>query len=702
VERLSGGVPSTGPGVLVGHSGRTKAELIAEVEALRKELAALEAAQDVELPRVLEALRESEERYRRLAENASDLIHETDAEGRVLFVSPNRDAILGRHDEDSTGHSILEAEIANRVHPEDRELLAETFRDVDTTGAEHQLMFRYRHGDGSWHWFESKGRSFLTSAGEWRAVVITRDVTDREQALRKLRQSERRYRVLSEAIYNVVAELDAEGRVLFVSPSCEEVLGYKPEELVGTRPFGLLHADETERLVDVFLGRIKSQHSPKHDQILRVRHRDGSWRWLQSTGVTYETEDNELRMVAVSRDVTGIVDAAEERHKLEERMQQAQKFESLGMMAGGVAHDFNNLLTPILGDASLALMDLPDDSDVRGRLQKIQRAAHRAATLTNQLLDYAGIGSIETEPLDLSRLVLEMGELMQSAVSKKAVLAYDLDEDVPAIEGDAVQLSQVVMNLITNASEAIETRRPGEGRIAIRSGKVETDSKSLSQVFLGEGLPEGTYVYFEVEDSGCGMDAETRARIFDPFFTTKFTGRGLGLAAVLGIVRKHGGAIEIESEVDRGTRVRVLCPALGGQVQRTEPQQLDRGSWRASGTVLVADDDEGACELMAETLERAGFSVLRAEDGARAVEIFREHAQAIRLVVLDRTMPGESDAEALEDIRRIRRDVPVLLVSGYSQESAAQRFAGNQGDGFLQKPFLPETLLEKIRGLLEN
>jgi len=688
--------------VPVGHSRRTKAELIAEVEALREKLAAFEAAHEGEIPRALEALRESEERYRRLAENASDLIYEMDAEGRILFVSPNREAVLGASDEEVVGESILQAGLVERVHPDDRKLLFDTFQAVGSTGRVRQVTFRYRHSDGSWRWFESKGRSFRSNTSEWRAVVIARDVTDREEALHRLRQSELRHRLLSEALYDVVAELDEEGRVLFVSPSCEQVLGYKPEELVGTTPFSLLHAEDLENLVDVFVSRFKSQHLPEHDQTFRVRHRDGSWRWLQSTGVTYQTQESELRMVAVSRDVTGIVNGAEERRKLEERMQQAQKLESLGMMAGGVAHDFNNLLTPILGDASLALMDLSDDSAVRVRLQKIQRAAHRAATLTNQLLDYAGIGSIETEPLDLSGLVREMGELLQSAVSRQAVLVYDLASNLPAIEGDAAQLSQVVMNLITNASEAIEARRLGEGRIAVRSGTVEGDSKSLSQLFLGEGLPEGTYVYFEVEDTGCGMDAETRARIFDPFFTTKFTGRGLGLAAVLGIVRKHGGAIEIDSELDRGTRVRVMCPTLGKRVQRLEARRLDPSSWRASGTVLVADDDEGARELMAETLERAGLSVLRAEDGAQAAEIFREHADAIRLVVMDRTMPGGSSPEALEEIRRLRGDVPIFLVSGYSQENSAQRFADRGIDGFLQKPFLPETLLEKIRDLLGN
>jgi PAS domain S-box-containing protein len=687
---------------LVDQSGRTKAELTAEIEALRKEVAALEAARDGELPRTLEALQESEARFRRLAENASDLIHEMDAEGRVLFVSPNRDAILGGHGAEVIGKSILEGELAARMHPDDRKLLFESFHAVRTPGAERQMTYRYRHADATWRWLESKGRSFRTSTGEWRTVVISRDVTDREEALHRLRESEQRYRMLSEALYDVVAELDAEGRVHFVSPSCEAVLGYKPDELVGTTPFGLLHASEVERLVGVFLRRLESPRRPTHDQIFRVRHRDGSWRWIQSTGITYRTEDEELRMVAVSRDVSAIVESVDERRKLEERMQQTQKLESLGMMAGGVAHDFNNLLTPILGDASLALMDLSDDSEVRGRLQKIQRAAHRAATLTNQLLDYAGIGSIDTEPVDLSRLVLEMGELLQSAVSRNAVLAYELAKDLPAIDGDATQLSQVVMNLITNASEAIEARRSGDSRIAIRSGSVEAERKGLSQLVLGEDLGEGTYVYFEVEDTGCGMDSDTRSRIFDPFFTTKFTGRGLGLAAVLGIVRKHGGAIEIESEPNRGTRVRVLCPAAGQQTQPIGKAPLSSGGWRASGTALVADDDEGARELMAETLERAGFNVLRASNGAQAVEILRQHADSIGLVVLDRTMPGENGAETLDEIRLTRSDVPVLLVSGYSQENSEQRFAGKHVDGFLQKPFLPETLLEKIRQLLEN
>jgi signal transduction histidine kinase/CheY-like chemotaxis protein len=418
--------------------------------------------------------------------------------------------------------------------------------------------------------------------------------------------------------------------------------------------------------------------------------------------VNFRAPDGSTHIVSVSRDVTERVRHAEERRMLEERVRRAQKLESLALMAGGVAHDFNNLLTPILGDASLALMDLPTDSPVRARLQRIQRAAHHAASLTRQLLDYAGIGSLDVEPLDLSKLVQEMGELLRSAVSKRASLELALAPDLPAVEGDASQLSQVVMNLITNASEAIEAAGDGPGRIEVRSGRVELSRDQLARLFLGEDLAPGRFVFVEVEDSGSGMDEETRARVFDPFFTTKFTGRGLGLAAAHGIVRKHGGAVEIESALGRGTRVRVLFPSSGRGPRQAPPAATERSRWRTSGTVLVADDDEGARELVAETLERAGLSVLRAGDGAGAAAAFRANAAAVRLVVLDLTMPGAAGAEAFDEIRAVRAEVPILLVSGYSAESTEQRLAGRRVDGFLQKPFLPESLLDRVRALLQD
>ncbi len=505
---------------------------------------------------------------------------------------------------------------------------------------------------------------------------------------------------IAENALDLIAEVDAEGRVVFVSPSFEQVLGYRPEEIIGTTPFSLmLHPDDVEGLAEAFLTRIKATHRPRQQRCFRVRHRDGTWRWLQGHGTNFETLDGKVHIVAVMRDVTDMLRAAEERSKLEEWMQQSQKLESLGIMAAGVAHDFNNLLTPILGDASLALMDLPAGSPVRERLERIQRAANHAASLTKQLLDYAGIGSLDTEPIDLAKLVREMGELLQSSVPKRTRLEYDLLPDLPVARADPRLVSQVFLNLLTNASEAVESRSGSAGRIVVRVGSVEADRGRLSKLILGDELPEGRYVHFEVQDDGCGMDAETRARIFDPFYTTKFTGRGLGLAAVLGIVRKHRGAIEIESEPGRGTRVRVLWPEAGGAASHA-PGGAGRATPRSGGTLLVADDDEGAREIMCETLSRAGFEVLQAGDGGEAVACFRAHADRIGIVLLDRTMPGTSGEEALDEIRRIRPDVPILLVSGYSRERAGAGVADEPRSGFLQKPFLPETLVERVRELL--
>jgi CheY-like chemotaxis protein/two-component sensor histidine kinase len=315
------------------------------------------------------------------------------------------------------------------------------------------------------------------------------------------------------------------------------------------------------------------------------------------------------------------------------------------------------------------------------------------------MLAYAGAGPVAAEPVDLSRIVHEMAQLLESSISGQATVVYGLASNLPLIEADDAQLGQVVMNLLTNAAEAVGQ---GEGRIAISTGTTQIDASNKLASVLGEELPEGTYVHLEVSDTGCGMDSDTRSRIFDPFFTTKFTGRGLGLAAVLGIVRGHGGAIEIESEPGGGTRFRVFFPCASAQSEEVAAEAGAAEQWRGSGTVLVVDDDEGVRELAEETLNRIGFSVLVASNGREGIELFSKHQDEIRAVFLDRTMPGISGKETFEELRRIRSDVRVVLVTGYSEEQTALHFAVKDLVGFLQKPFPPEKLIKKLREALET
>jgi signal transduction histidine kinase/CheY-like chemotaxis protein len=466
---------------------------------------------------------------------------------------------------------------------------------------------------------------------------------------------------------------------------------------VGLNFIPYVHPEDVEQVTAMFLETVETG-KPTLARHYRIRHKERGWRWADSVALRYERADGTPIFLGMAWDITDRVEAAQRRREIEERMQQAQKLEGLGVMAGGIAHDFNNLLTPILGDTSLALLDLPPESPVRARLLKVQRAAHRAAALTHQMLAYAGEESLHIEVLNLSRLVQEIAQLLETAASREAILVYDLAAALPPVEGDAARISQIVMNLITNASEALD----GEGRITLRTGVEELGAPELGRMILGADLAPGRYAYLEVADTGCGMDAETRARIFDPFFTTKFTGRGLGLAAVLGIVRAHQGAVDLESEPGRGTRFRVWFPAANRVVERREPPPRAPEPWRASGTLLVVDDEEGVRELARDALERAGFRVLCARDGREALELFERHADEIRLVLLDRTMPTTGGEETFEGIRALRPQARVILVSGYSRERASERFRGKGLDGFLEKPFLPATLLERVREVLER
>ncbi len=644
-----------------------------------------------------EALLASEERFRAMAEKASDLITEIDGDGAVLFIGANCRKLLGIEAEDIVGRFLGDTPISKRFHPEDRERFLAAFRGGE---AKHGARFdlRYNHPDGRLHWLDTTATSYHTRTGESRAVMVTRDSTERVEAEQRLRQSEERYRMVAEATRDLITEQDVDGLLTYASPACEAVLGYRPEEIVGTDAMlSLTHPDDVERVAANFRRCAEAQDSKYAVDAYRVRRKDGSLRWFEGAGIAYRRADGSLSVLGVTRDVTQRIRAEEEQRVLEQRIQQAQRLESLGILAGGVAHDFNNLLTPILGEAGLAQQELPSDSPVRGHLASIQKAARRAAALTNQMLAYAGQRPIEKRRVDLSTLVRELGDLLASAGGRRARLVYELASDLPDALGDPAQLGQVAMNLITNAAEAL-----GEagGTISIRTGTLELPVAAAGQR-LGAALDAGPHVYFEVEDSGCGMDEATLGRIFDPFFTTKFTGRGLGLAAALGIVRGHGGALEIESHPGQGSRIRVVFPAVARVSASAAPETSESGaSWRGSGTVLLVDDDEGVRAFGVAALARCGLRVITASDGPEALDLFARRCSEIDVVVLDRTLPGTAGDDVFHEMHRIRPDASVVLMSGYAEEPDTGSVTGRAA-GFLPKPFTHETLALEVRRALE-
>jgi signal transduction histidine kinase len=404
-----------------------------------------------------------------------------------------------------------------------------------------------------------------------------------------------------------------------------------------------------------------------------------------------------LEVLAVIADITQRKQMEARQKGLEAQIQQTQKLESLGVLAGGIAHDFNNILTGVLGSADLALLTMSAASPARHLLENIQTSAIRAADLCRQMLAYSGKGKFIIEALDLNEVIEEMSQLLHISISKKAVFNYNLYPDLPAVEGDATQIRQVVMNLITNASEAIGDK---SGVITVTTGAMECDTQYLGELFLAEELVPGFYVYLEVADTGSGMDKETQKKIFDPFFTTKFSGRGLGLAAVLGIVRSHHGAIKVYSEKDRGTTFKILFPCSPKAPLKSLEEALVIESLNGQQAVLIIDDEDTVRAVARQTLELAGLTVLTAPDGREGVKLFEAKKEEIALVLLDLTMPHLSGEEVYRKIRRLRRSVPVIIISGYNEQELSGRFAGKGVAGSMQKPLRPRELLKTVKQVL--
>ena len=535
--------------------------------------------------------------------------------------------------------------------------------------------------------------SFLVedaATGQQAIQAIAMDVTEQHHIRDALRRSEDKAHAILQAMPDLMFRLASDGTFLEFFAFKPEDLFVDPDQIVGSNI-----ADLVPHVADQTLEVIRTALATGETQLFEysLPMPDGE-RHFEARHVPLGSDD----ALAIIRDVTVQVNAQRDRESFEARMQLTQKLESLGVLAGGIAHDFNNLLTGIMGNVGLAIRELEDDHPIHARLRDIDKAAQHAAELTSELLAYSGKAAFVVEPQDLSALVGEMGHLLRTAMSKKVQLRLDLPDDIPLFEGDATQIRQVIMNLITNASDALGDQ---VGIIRIETGSFLADEAYLARCTANLGLPPGEYVYVEVADTGCGMSDETQSHIFEPFFTTKFTGRGLGLAAVLGIVRGHGGTLCIESEPGRGTTFRILLPITDRPaVTHTEDSPVDEG--KGSATVLVVDDEEAVRQAVTSILDSAGYLVLLASNGLEAMELFEEAAEHIDLVLLDMTMPVMDGEETLIALRAVDPDVKVLLTSGYMEGDAMGRFGDVGQVDFIQKPYQPATLMQKVAGVLRG
>ena len=650
------------------------------------------------------ASRLAEEKAQKAAETLSqyftlslDLLCIVNDEGSFIRLNPAWQDVLGY----PIGE-LQSVRFHELVHPEDLDATLAAMRRLSSGGQPLDFQSRFRHADGSWRWLEWRS----VSGGQGLIYGVARDVTDRRLHELALREAERKAATSRERLLSV-SELAHIGHftidVLHDSvewtPELYRIFGRAPEHFQPSIPAvrDAIHAED-RATADKALSAARDSGQAQHFHFRAVRP-SGELRHCLSIvevegGSTLPAE----RVYGLVQDLTELRRAEEEQRKLEQQVMQSQKLESLGVLAGGIAHDFNNLLTSILGNADLASTELSPSNPARPYLDDIEKVSRRAADLCRQMLAYSGKGRFVVQPISLNEIVREMAHLLGVSISKKVVVKYNFFPDLPSVMADATQVRQVVMNLITNASEAIAEV---SGVVTLSTGVMDCDDEYLKGVVGDSDLhPAGQYVFLEVSDTGCGMAPETLNRIFEPFFTTKFTGRGLGLAAVLGIVRGHKGALRVYSEKGRGTTFKILLPAHHQVALSPDAGVNSTGLWRGKGLVLLADDEESIRSMGRRLLERAGFEVVAAADGREALSMFTQHKARVRLVILDMTMPHLDGEACFRELRRVDPSVKVIMTSGYNEQDIISRFVGKGLAGFVQKPYQANDLLPMIRKAL--
>jgi PAS domain S-box-containing protein len=518
-------------------------------------------------------------------------------------------------------------------------------------------------------------------------------ISEREAAVERTRASEERFRSMFERHHASMWLIDSESWLIVdANPAAAEFYGYSRDELRGMH-IGVINPLPRETLLELFA---KTRRDHANHFIVPHRRKSGELRQVEVYSTPIDYQDRRL-LFSILHDVTDRLRAESEREAMHAQLVQSQKLESLGLLAGGIAHDFNNLLTAILGNAELALLRAGDNHVMRECLEPLVRTSERAAELTNKLLSYTGKAPSELGSADLSQIVREFTPLLAGLIAKNVELEVEVDSSLPSVLCDTIQVQQVVMNLVLNAAEACGSRpshvRVATGVFEIDAARLPAWSKSLA---VAGDLEPGRMVFIEVRDDGSGIEPAALARIFDPFFTTKFTGRGLGLATVSGVVRAHHGGLEVQSTPGQGSCFRAYFPAQIAPAA-ARPATV-RGVERSGRVVLVVDDEPVVLDVARDILQHYGFEVATASSGRMAVEIMRE--RQIDLAMLDMTMPEMNGLQTLGALRAIRPDLPAILSTGFSEPEATQQFAGTQLSGFIKKPYAPNVLVAKVREAL--
>jgi len=658
---------------LIGSASRARhsaeSELVRLNDALRQEVLERKAAQ--------EALSNLVQEQTIILENAPIGISKI-VDRKLVWVNKKTQELL------LCSKQELEGQSTRKLYPSDEayEKLGQEAYPELARGAVFETVQTLRRKDSKNVIVRYIGKAFDPTDLSKGTLWLLEDITDRKLAEESLRESEEKYRVLFENAGDAIIIHDEGTRVLAANPQACEWLGYGLAELTSMSIRELVSPAQSENTS----GRI-AQLMTQGFLLFETEIR-------RSNGALVPVEVNARKIVWHGKSaILSICHDLSEHRNAEMQLLHTQKLESLGVLAGGIAHDFNNILMAIFGNADLALMHLDDQSPVVDHLSRIQAAAARAADLTKQMLAYSGKGRFIVESLDLNGLIEKMLPMLKVSISINTTVKLNLQSTLPMVQADASQMNQAIMNLVLNASEAFGHE---VGRITITTGSLECDRTYLDREFRGQNIKAGSYVYLEVADNGCGMDKETLTKLFDPFFSTKFTGRGLGMAAVLGIVKGHQGAIRVHSELGAGTVCKLLLPASGPPVQRVEHDRSG-DSWQGNGRVLLVDDEEAVRRIGAALLEALGFTPIMATDGLDALRVFKETPD-IALVLLDLTMPRMDGIRCFHELRKLDPTVKVIISSGYNEQDVSQK-CGEGLSGFIQKPYTLSLLRDTLKTL---